>query len=178
MSPWQNAAELRGVVVALVERFAATPQGAAAAVAARTLGDSPAIELALTDPDLVLHLDLANGTIGDGPSDDAAVHVALPAADLHDLLLDRLGPVEISRLVEENRLHVAGAPAALRAAVAVVAALQPQYEPALHQVGLGHLLETPAPITGEIWESLEKPAPMFGLRRAWQPPKGSQTAAP
>jgi hypothetical protein len=174
MSAWASADELRGDVTALLERFAATPEGAAAAAAAKELGDGLAIELSLHDPDVLLQLDLGSGTISDGPCPDAAVRVALPAADMHDLLLERLGPVEISRLVEEHRLHLTGAPAALCAAVVICAQLQPHYAPTLRERGREHLLETPAPATGEIWQSAEKPAPVFGVRRPWQAPKGAR----
>lgn len=171
MSSWTNADELRDDVTAVLQRFATTPEGTAAAAVARELDDGLAIELALHDPDIVLQLDVASGTITDGPCADAAVRVALPAADMHDLLLDRLGPVEISRLVEEHRLHLTGAPAALCAAVVLVAQLQPHYEASLRERGREQLLETPVPATGEVWESAEKPAPVFGVRRPWQAPK-------
>ena len=93
---------------------------------------------------------------------------------MHDLLLDRLGPVEISRLVEEQRLHLTGAPPALCAAVVLVAQLQPHYEASLRERGREHLLATPLPATGEVWESATKPPPVFGVRRPWQAPKGAR----
>jgi hypothetical protein len=177
MSAWADAGELREDVTALLERFVATPEGAAAAGMAQSLGDGLVIELELRDPDLVLQLDLASGRISDGPHPDAAVRVACMAADMHDLLLDRLGPVEISRLVEEQRLHLTGAPPALCAAVVLVAQLQPHYEASLREHGREHLLATPLPVTGEVWESDTKPPPVFGVRRPWQGPKGARAGA-
>ena len=101
---------------------------------------------------------------------------SLPAADMHDLLLERLGPVEISRLVEEGRLHLTGSPPALCAAVLLCAQLQPHYEASLRERGREHLLETPAPETGVVWESAAKPPPVFGVRRPWQPRRASRGA--
>jgi hypothetical protein len=177
VTPWADAAELQADVTALFTRFAATPEGAVAASIARTLGEGLGIELTLHDPDVVLRLDIATGRVAAGPCEGAAVRVALPAADLHDLLLDRLGPVEISRLVEEQRLHLTGSPPVLCAAVALVARLQPHYEASLRERGRGHLLDTPRPAIGEIWESAEKPAAMFGIRRPWQPAKRARAGA-
>ena len=171
MSPWGDADELQDDVAAFVARFAATPEGAAAAALAGALGEGLGIELTLYDPDVVLRLDVASGVIARGAWEDAAVRVALPARDMHDLLLDRLGPIEISRLVEEGRLHLKGSPQVLCAAVAAVALLQPHYEASLRERGREHLLATPPPVTREIWESAEKPPAMFGVRRPWQAPK-------
>ncbi len=104
------------------------------------------------------------------------MRVALPAADMHDLLLDRLGPIEISRLVEEGRLHLKGSPPVLCAAVAGVARLQPHYEASLRERGRQQLLDTPLPPTREIWESDGQPPAMFGVRRPWQAPKRATPA--
>jgi hypothetical protein len=171
MSPWSEADELQQDITAFVARFAATPEGAAAAAIAAALGEGLGIELTLYDPDVVLKLDIASGVITRGAWEGAAVRVALPAGAMHDLLLDRLGPIEISRLVEEGRLHLKGTPQALCAAVAAVARLQPHYEASLRERGREQLLATPAPVTREIWESAETPPAMFGVRRPWQAPK-------
>ncbi len=174
MSPWASAEELREDLTACLERFAASPEGVAAATVARGLGDGLRVELEFHDPDLVLQLDVANGTVSEGRYADAVVRVSLPAADMHDLLLERLGPVEISRLVEEDRLHLTGSPPALCAAVLLVAQLQPHYAASLRDRGRERLLETPAPETGVVWESATKPPPIFGVRRPWQAPKGAR----
>lgn len=177
MSAWASAEELRDDITACLERFAASPEGAAAATVAEGLGDGLQVELAFHDPDLVLSLDVASGTVSEGPAAEAVVRVLLPAADMHDLLLERLGPVEISRLVEEERLHLSGSPPALCAAVLLCAQLQPHYEASLRERGRGHLLDTPVPETGVVWESATKPPPVFGVRRPWQPPKGVRVGA-
>ena len=171
MSPWSDADELQEDVAAFVARFAATPEGAAAAALAGALGEGLGIELTLYDPDVVLRLDVASGVIARGAWEEAAVRVALPAGDMHDLLLDRLGPIEISRLVEEGRLHLKGSPPVLCAAVAAVARLQPHYEASLRERGREQLFATPPPPTREVWESDERPPAMFGVRRPWQAPK-------
>ena len=171
MSPWSDAVELQEDITAFVARFAASSEGQAVAAIAAALGEGLGIELTLSDPDVVLRLDVAGGVIARGAWEDAAVRVALPAADMHDLLLDRLGPIEISRLVEEERLHLKGSPQVLCAAVAAVARLQPHYEASLRERGREHLLATPAPATRQVWESEGRPPAMYGVRRPWQAPK-------
>ena len=89
------------------------------------------------------------------------------------MLLERLGPVEISRLVEEGRLRLVGTPEALAASVVLAARVQPHYEASLRERGREELLESPAPATREIWESDEAPPALFGVRRPWQRPKGA-----
>ena len=171
MSPWSDADETAGGRHGVRGALRGDARGRGRGDGRRALGDGLGIELTLHDPDVVLQLDVASGTITRGGWEDAAVRVALPAGDMHDLLLDRLGPVEISRLVEEGRLHLKGSPQVLCAAVAAVARLQPHYEASLRERGREQLLATPAPVTRAIWESAEKPPAMFGVRRPWQAPK-------
>ncbi len=173
MTPWSSAAELREDVVDTLERFVASPDGQAAAAMARDLDRPAVLQLVLHEPDLALHLDVAAGTVADGLADEPAATLELAAPDLHDVLLERLGPVEISRLVEEGRLRLVGTPEALAASVVLAAGVQPHYAASLHERGREALLATPAPPTREIWESDEPPPPVFGVRRPWQRPKGA-----
>jgi hypothetical protein len=111
--------------------------------------------------------------VTEGLADDPGATLELAAPDLHDVLLERLGPVEISRLVEEGRLRLVGTPEALAASVVLAAGVQPHYAASLRERGRDALLATPAPPTREIWESDEPPPPVFGVRRPWQRPKGA-----
>jgi hypothetical protein len=135
------------------------------------------LELTLRDPDVVLHVDVAARAVADGSAEHAAARIAIHADDLHDLLLERLGPVEISRLVEEQRLHLVGGPRALAAALVLAGRIQPHYAESLRERGREALLETPPPATGVVWESEEPPPPVFGVRRPWQRPKGAAATA-
>jgi hypothetical protein len=177
VTPWASADELRDDVVATLERFAASPEGQEAAALARELDGPAVLQLVLHDPDVAVHLDVASGTVGDGLADEPAATLELAAADLHDVLLERLGPVEISRLVEERRLSLVGSPEALAASVVLAARVQPHYAASLRERGREALLDTPAPATRVIWQSDEPPPPVFGVRRPWQRPKGAAARA-
>ncbi len=173
MTPWSNAYELREDLRGFLGRYLRSADGDEAAALAAAFNGNPVLELTFYDPDLILHVDIAARSLADGPADDPAVRLAIRAADLHDLLLERLGPVEISRLVEEKHLHLVGPPRALAASVVLAARLQPHYAASLIERGRSELIETPAPSTAEIWESDAAPVPIFGVRRPWQRPKGS-----
>jgi hypothetical protein len=177
LSPWAEPAELREDVVACLERFLGSPEGAAAAELAADFDGPAVIELTLHDPDLILHVDVGERAVHDGPAAEPAARLAIRAADLHDLLLERLGPVEISRLVEEKRAHLEGGPPALMASLLLAARIQPHYAASLRERGREELLATPAPQTGVMWQSEEPPPPVFGVRRPWQRPKGAATPA-
>jgi hypothetical protein len=177
VSAWASAEELRGDVAGCLERFLASPEGETAADLATGLDGPAVLELTLHDPDLVLHVDVAARTGADGRAPEAAARLAIRAIDLHDLLLERLGPVEISRLAEERRMQLEGAPQALLASLLLAAQVQPHYEASLRERGREAMLDTPAPETRVIWESAEPPPPVFGVRRPWQRPKGAAAAA-
>ncbi len=136
MTPWSSAAELREDVVATLERFVASPDGQAAAALARRPGRGRrCCSSCCTSRTLALHLDVAGGTVAEGLADDPAATLELAAPDLHDVLLERLGPVEISRLVEEGRLRLVGTPEALAASVVLAARVQPHYAASLRERG-------------------------------------------
>ena len=177
MSPWADARELREDLVAVLERFLQSPDGATAAALAHGLEGPAVLELTLHDPELVLHVDIAARRVTEGPAAEAAARLEIQAPDLHDLLLDRLGPVEISRLVEEARAHLDGSPPALTTSLMLAARLQPHYADCLRERGRTGLLNAPERGTGEIWASATPPPPVFGVRRPWQRPKGAGAAA-
>ena len=173
MTPWTNAAELRSDMGGFLDHYFRSADGDEAASLAGEFNGNPVLEVTLTDPDLVLQIDIATGSVEDGPAEDPAVRLSIGAGDLHDLLLERLGPVEISRLVEEKRLHLVGPPRALAASVLLAARLQPHYGASLSERGREVLSDASEPATAEVWESEEPPPGLFGVRRPWQRPKGS-----
>lgn len=173
MTPWTSAPDLRADITEFLAHYLQSADGVEAVALAAEFNGNPVLEVMLHEPDVVLHVDIAAGFVGDGPADNPAVRLSIRAADLHDLLLERIGPVEISRLVEEKHLHLVGPPRALAASVLLAARLQPHYRASLVERGRDALIDTPAPTAAEIWESDEIPAPVFGVRRPWQRPKGS-----
>jgi hypothetical protein len=173
VTPWTSSSELRGDLQGFLGRYLRSADGDEAAALATEFNGNPVLEITFHDPDLVVHVDIAARSLVDGPAADPAVRLSIRAADLHDLLLERLGPVEISRLVEEKHLHLVGPPRALAASVVLAARLQPHYAPSLVERGRADLLDTPMPATGEIWESELAPTPIYGVRRPWQRPKGA-----
>jgi hypothetical protein len=177
MTVWESAEALRADLRATLDRFLTSSDGAAAAALAQDFDGPAVLELALREPDVVLHVDVAARAIADGPAGDPAARVEIRADDLHDLLLERLGPVEISRLVEEGRLHLVGRPRALAAALVLAGRIQPHYELSLRERQRDALLDTPLPPTGVVWESEEPPPPVFGVRRPWQRPRGAAAPA-
>jgi hypothetical protein len=159
---------LEGDLVAFFERFLASPDGEVAAAAAAGL-DAPAVlELRVHDPEVVLHVDVAARTVRPGPAAEPGAIAELAAQDLDDLLLDRLGPVELSRLLEEDRAHLEGPPQALAALLVLAGRLQPHYPATLRERGREDVLAAPGPEVGVIWESDALPPRMVGVRRPWQ----------
>ena len=172
-----DAAVLEGDLVAFFERFLASDDGAAAATAASAL-DAPAVlELRTTDPDVVLLVDVGARTVAPGPAEAPGAVAEIAAADLDDLLLDRLGPVEISRILEEGRARLEGPPPALAALLVLAGRLQPHYPATLRERGRDDVLAAPGPETGVIWAADGAPPSLVGVRRPWQRERGTRTAA-
>lgn len=174
MSPYRTSEDLGTELVAFLERFLASPDGAQVA-AGLAMVDGPAmLQIAVWDPDATVTVDLKAGTIALGPADEATASVGITAIGLHNLLLDRLGPVEISRLFEEDDMLLEGPPQALAALLLVADPLRRHYEESLRERGRDDLLGSEAPEIGGIWESAEAPPRVFGIRRPWQPEKSSR----
>jgi hypothetical protein len=174
MSPYRDAADLEGELLAFLARFLDPAGGAAAAAALAAVEGSAVLEIAVTDPDATVHVDLKRRAVASGPGPDAAARVRITATGLHDLLLDRLGPVEISRLLEEDDLALAGPPPALAGLLLVAEPLRRHYEASLTERGRDDLLSSPAPEVGGIWETDVTPPRVFGIRRPWQPEKSDR----
>ena len=174
MSPYASGDELETELLAFLQRFLDSEDGAAAA-AGLALVEGPAVlELAVADPNATVHADLKARTAAAGRADEAGARVCITAEGLHNLLLDRLGPIEISRLFEEDDLQLEGPPQALAGLLLSAEALRRHYEASLEERGRTDLLASPAPEIGGIWESDQPPPRVFGVRRPWQPEKSSR----
>jgi hypothetical protein len=95
------------------------------------------------------------------------------------VLLDRLDPVQLSRLYETGRLAFSGAARDLAALIMLAGPMQPHYPASLARRGREDLLSTPMPPTKVAWGSPEEalsPRRVIGRRRAWQRPKRSAEA--
>ena len=90
--------------------------------------------------------------------------------------LERLGPVEISRLLEEGRVHLEGPPPALAALLILAGRLQPHYPATLRERGRDDVLAAPGPEIGVIWEAEGPPPSLVGQRRPWQRARPSRAA--
>ena len=177
MSVFRDADDLREELLAFLRRFLSSPDGAAVAAQAAALEAPAVLELRVSDPDVTVHVDLAARVVVDGPAPAPGAVAAFVADDLHQVLLDQLGPIELSRLAEEDRLALVGPPPALAAVFMVAGRIQPHYAASLRERGRDDLLATPPPVTAEIWRSAVPPAPVFGVRRPWQRPKGTAAAS-
>jgi hypothetical protein len=174
MTPYATGADLEGELLAFLQRFLESDDGAGVALALGGVDGPAVLELSVHDPEAVVHADLKARTAAAGRSADATARVAITAEGLHNLLLDRLGPVEISQLLEENHLALEGPPTALAGLLLVAEPLRLHYEASLRDRGRDDLLAYPAPEIGVIWESDETPPRVFGVRRPWQPEKSSR----
>ena len=174
MTAFRDSADAAGVVLGFLQRFLASEDGAEAAAQAGLLEATPVLELRLVDPDVTLHVDFAARTAAVGSAREQPGAIAeIQADDLHDLLLDRLGPVEISRLAEEGRVRLEGPPRVLAALLVLAGRIQPHYPASLAEQGREDLLSTPRPEVGVIWGNDDPPPNLIGVRRPWQRPKGT-----
>jgi hypothetical protein len=171
---YRDSDQARVAVTATLRRFLDSEDGARVAEAAGGLGSSAVLELRTVDPDCVVWIDFAGRSLIDEPEEPPAAVAAIEADSLHHLLLDQLGPVEISRLAEENRVALTGPPLVLGALLPVVAAVQPHYRPALEEAGIAELLDTPPPESGEVWVTDVAAPPVIGVRRPWQRPRSGR----
>jgi hypothetical protein len=174
VSYYATTEELEQELEAFLSAFLASDDGTRAADAARQVGDSAILTLRLLDPDAVVSVDFLARTLVLGPVEGADVEVEMEADALHDLLLDRLGPVEISRLYETDRVRFTGGTTQLAGLVLAAGPLQPYYERSLEARGRTDLLETPAPETPIVWgdpSEATSPPQLIGRRRRWQRPK-------
>ncbi len=170
---FRTSDEVHAVLTGCLGRFLASEDGAAAAAAAAGLDMPSVVELRVLDPEAQVWLDVAGRRLVDRPDGPPTAEVTIEADAMHHLLLEHLGPVEISRLAEEGRVSLSGPPLVLGALLPLTAAIQPHYGQVLEEQGRDDLLAIPGPPTGEVWQSAEPPPGVIGVRRPWQPPRGA-----
>lgn len=176
MSYFRDSKELEGLLIRFLTSFLESAKGDQASKATQALSAPAVLELHLTDPDVTLSLDLHERTLLSGPAEDATVRLSLEASTLHDVLLDRLDPVQISRPFEEERGSISGRPEALAGLIPLVEPLADHYRTSLADQGREDLLATPEPPQAIVWQSEAPVKPLIGQRRPWQRPKPASRA--
>jgi hypothetical protein len=179
VSHFASGEDLQRELVAFLTAFIGSDDGARAIEAARALGDSATLVLHTVDPEAVLSVDFYAGSVTLDAVADPDVEIQLEADALHDILLNRLDPVQLSRLYETDRLAFSGASRHLAALIMLAGPLQPHYPASLERRGRRDLLDTPMPPTKVAWGSPEEalsPKRVIGRRRPWQRPKRTAEA--
>lgn len=171
MSYFADTCEVEVVFRALFEQFLGSEDGEGVAALATALPVCAVLELHLTDPDVPFAIDFAARTVSRDPAQEASVRLEIEASTLHDVLLGRLDPVQLSRAFEEERAAIEGAPEALVGCIRVAGLLASHYPAVLQGLGRSELLETPRPPNGAVWSSEGPPKLVIGKRRRWQRPK-------
>jgi hypothetical protein len=167
MSYFADGQEVRTVLTALFERFLASADGELVRERVAALPSRPVLDLYVKAPDAVLSVDFDSRTVSHEAAPDASVRLEVEADVLHDVLLERLDPVQISRPFEEDRAAIDGTPEALVGLIRVAGLLPPHYRACLVELGRADLLDTPAPANGVIWHSDGPPKRVIGARRPW-----------
>jgi hypothetical protein len=179
VSHFASADDLQHELVAFLTAFLGSDDGVRAVEAARSLGQSATLVVHTTDPEAVVSVDFFAGSVSLDAREDADVEIQLEADALHDVLMNRLDPVQLSRLYETDRLAFSGASQHLGALIMLAGPMQPHYPVSLARRGRDDLLNTPMPPTKEAWGSPEDalaPKRVIGRRRPWQRPKRTAEA--
>jgi hypothetical protein len=177
MTYFADAQDLQTELKAFLEDFVRSPAAERACRVARDDGLGRVLALRTNNPSTAVRLDIVGRRVMTAAEKDTAgVDLELEADDLHDLLLNRLGPVEISQLYETDGVQFAGRPEALAAVAVLAGELQPFYPAGLTKRGRADLLQTPERHTRVFWEVSGPPKEVIGRRRPWQRPK--KTAHP
>lgn len=177
MTYFATSDELENLLVEFFRAFLGSDAAKQAAEASAQLDRAAVLQLRTVDPEAEVAVDFGARTVAATVADQPAATIEVEADSLHDLLLDRLDPVQISRLYETHRLRPTGHWASLGALVALLAPLQPFYPETITRLGRADLLETPMPSTGEVWTSELPPEQLIGTRRPWQQKKTRAAAA-
>jgi hypothetical protein len=177
MSAFANRDETVAIFRGCFERYLASEEAAGISEVARSLAVAPVLELHLTHPQAVLSIDFGARTVVEQRSADAAVRLEIEATALHDILLERLDPVQISRVFEEGRATAEGAPEALVALIRVSGGIARCYRPHLESCGRSDLLRLPEPAHATVWQAEGPPRRVIGTRRPWQRPLRGDGAA-
>ena len=168
MSYFADSREFQDELEAFLRRFLDSSEGVAARERAAALTDSATLVLHVVDPDLTVAIDFLAGTISTQPPPDPDIEIELEAVALHDILLERLDPVQISRLYETDRLLFSGESGNLAALIMLAGPLQPFYTESLRERGRDDLLATPLPETKVAWLDEGPYREVIGKRRPWQ----------
>jgi hypothetical protein len=179
VSYYASTDDLQRELVAFLTAFLGSDDGARATEAARALEGGATLALRVLDPDADVSVDFASGRVLLGAADDADVEIEIEADALHDILLERLDAVQISRLYETDRVRFRGSPQHLGGLIVLAGPLGPCYRASLAERGRDDLLGTPPPPTKIEWGSPDEalaPKRVIGRRRAWQRPKRTAEA--
>ena len=168
MAYFADSRELREELEAFLQSYLDSPEGAAGRDRVAELADSATLVLHVVDPDLTLAIDFLAATISTQTPPDPDIEIELDAVALHDILLERLDPVQISRLYETDRLLFSGESRNLAALVMLAGSLQPFYTESLRRRGRDDLLATPVPETKVAWLDEGPYREVIGKRRPWQ----------
>ncbi len=168
MSYFAHSGELHDELEAFLRRFLNSAEGAAARDRAAALAGSATLVLHVVDPDVTLAIDFLAATISRHPPADPDIEIEIDAVALHDILLERLDPVQISRLYETDRLLFSGESSNLAALIMLAGPLQPFYAESLRQRGRDDLLATPMPETQVAWLDDGPYREVITKRRPWQ----------
>lgn len=168
MTIFASGRELRSEIVSFVSDFLESDPGKQIVQRARSFAESVTLTLQTRDPETTVSVDFVSGEILQAATDAADVHVEIYGDDLHNLMMDRLGPVEISQLSETGRLQVSGTPEALAALVLIATEAQPYYPSSLRRRGRVDLLDTSSPPSATVWGIDGPPPPLIESRRPWQ----------
>ncbi len=168
MSYFTDSREVHDEIAAFLQRFFASPDGAAARERVQALSDSGTLVLHVVDPDATLAIDFLTGTISEEAPADPDIEIQLEADALHDILLERLDPVQISRLYETEKVAFSGEARNLAALIMVAGPLQPFYAESLRARRRDDLLATPMPPTQVAWLDEGPYREVIGRRRPWQ----------
>jgi hypothetical protein len=173
MSHFADTATLEHELVAFFTAFLGSEDGARAREAARALGDQARLVLRTTDPDAVVSVDFFENSVSLDVAENANIEIVLEADVLHDILLGRMDPVQISRMYETDRLTFRGTATDLAALIVLAGPLQPHYPASLERRGRTDLLDTPLPERHTVWTTGPDvpPRAIINSRRAWQRPK-------
>ncbi len=170
--------EVRDELVAFLTDFVRSDEGGRAADAAREYTDSVVLVLHTVDPSAAVSVDFMAGDVTPTAVADADIELQLEGDQLHNILMHRLGPVEISALIEDERIAYTGDSSKLAGLFMLAGKLQPFYPRSLERRGRRDLMDTPTPPTRRIWQVEGGYKPMYGMPRPWQRQKSPKRTAP
>lgn len=182
MSYYADGRELERQLIRTVTSFLDSADGQEAVARLRgSEQESAVLTVALSEPEVTLCIDFLRGrATSDRPDVAPDVEIEMPADTLHDLLLERLDPVQISRMYETDVVRFRGNPWHLGAMVMLASPLSRHYRATL-QIDLREdLLATPVPATQVVWgdpSEAVSPRPMLSQRRPWQRQKRAARTA-